>query len=1153
MYEDLYSDSDSDTDGFVLSSAVNPGMAYDHEASQFVPEPVAVQKTEAERTTGAQKNAVPTNVRQGFEKQSLSHHLAAQATQYKPAGRGFGRGLAPGKLQQEIGAGKVKATSETPQSFSTHGNVNKGPASSYKSGSYGRGRARKIQAPNTQGNKSPGQSGNKQSDMNRLNENDEVCKPPQGIGGSFDKLLPESSGAQTDEGPGWEEETVSSTEQYVVKPKTYVPKQFKSETVNFQDVCAANPDISAKWLAQKLAQKPVQQSEAEMQQIITHLEQMWTDDTRKDKSNRDIAQYLSNVFSKSVNPFALVVFLIDKAKDTHTAKTTTLSFLIMKEFDKWCKMNRNRLDIEKLISKDIQMQIYDICTRNHLTMFDMAVRCFHLCYQGNDHFLPKIRDFVSNKKFKEAAQCTGKLGLQHHFDMSEIVLPLILQDKINLLETYVCGFPEHQETLVQYLDHLCDKETDLELVQNSIPKVTGVKREKFQKKPLSKLAVRLLKLYKIPQEKCPNISNARLVGALRYLLHKRYIEKGMGAGSWEEMVRGAVGDNDYMKEQLIEQLALYNEVMEAAKWANVYKLDDSVIPETVRNAREDLLRNEENSVQGQASTPQDSAFGDGEEDWESSCFTEEEINISYYQLKLPLESVEIVDTVDKYKYCMACITQPGSIVGIDSEWRPAFCGQIQKVALLQLAVKDRAFLLDILALDKLFTDNMWQAFVEAFFGSDDVLKLGYGIESDLKMILRTFPCMKDGMVKMKRVVNVELLAKKFVLSDITPVFDENDDNDKVCRQQDTADNDNNELSGFSASEEKGLSEVVRKCFGKPLNKSEQMSDWERRPLRVEQIRYAALDAFVLLELYDLLLKLARQQNSDIDMEPMISMKWLKPSKNEKRRAKQRGEHKQKAHKKLPSRQNPIEGEPGSPKSLRVVVDTMLQGLGKQLRSCGVDVFITEPYADHDRAVQISRKENRIVLTSGMPYDMIVGQVGYDMCYNVMCDTARDQVVEVLNHFNIRVQQQDTFSRCQVCNGDVYLTIPSKDMELLSQQKIHLIYSQSTASPGQPLHENAPLPELVTNLPSKSEMEAKFTEYGIDWLSATVLGNGAAVQTETVPQSIYSKVNTFYCCATCGKVFWEGTHFERVCEQFSHVLGMQSSGPTVYEMLNENFT
>ena len=58
------------------------------------------------------------------------------------------------------------------------------------------------------------------------------------------------------------------------------------------------------------------------------------------------------------------------------------------------------------------------------------------------------------------------------------------------------------------------------------------------------------------------------------------------------------------------------------------------------------------------------------------------------------------------------------------------------------------------------------------------------------------------------------------------------------------------------TQEKGLAGLVDIYLGKPLDKRDQISNWEKRPLSQNQVLYAANDAFILLKLYDALRELA---------------------------------------------------------------------------------------------------------------------------------------------------------------------------------------------------------------------------------------------------------------------------------------------------------
>ena len=122
---------------------------------------------------------------------------------------------------------------------------------------------------------------------------------------------------------------------------------------------------------------------------------------------------------------------------------------------------------------------------------------------------------------------------------------------------------------------------------------------------------------------------------------------------------------------------------------------------------------------------------------------EEEIPVRDHELKLsiPIENVFFVDTAENFKECVNYFKQIKPLdgrmipVGFDSEWVTDPSKKFpEDLALIQLAVNCRVYLIDILSFDK----QILGEFLQYVFRSGIFLILGFSLSDDKKVLSRYF-------------------------------------------------------------------------------------------------------------------------------------------------------------------------------------------------------------------------------------------------------------------------------------------------------------------------------------------------------------------------------------------------------------------------------
>lgn len=167
---------------------------------------------------------------------------------------------------------------------------------------------------------------------------------------------------------------------------------------------------------------------------------------------------------------------------------------------------------------------------------------------------------------------------------------------------------------------------------------------------------------------------------------------------------------------------------------------------------------------------------------------------------------------------------PPPAIGVDVEWKPDIEGTYESsspASLLQISTDDHVFVIDLLALARPPLARQLSAALRPLLLEEKVYKLGCGLTGDLKKLALSYPFV-DAFRSVHGCIDLSALWRDRHMQPGT-----------IKRVPE---------SYRKRSMSVGLSALTEAMVGKPLDKTMQMSNWERRPLSTLQLNYAALDA-----------------------------------------------------------------------------------------------------------------------------------------------------------------------------------------------------------------------------------------------------------------------------------------------------------------------
>lgn len=775
------------------------------------------------------------------------------------------------------------------------------------------------------------------------------------------------------------------------------------------------------------------------------------------KRSPAIESHIETFFQSAEERYRLALVFVIKCDDYKDCKPKTLPYFIMETLLKWSESN------EVLPDDDLKLPAFHIATQQRNQHFlCLTVKTYRLS-TIKDKILPIVKEMISKDNCKQASQIVISMELFDEIPVEDLVFPLILQDKSNLIDEYLNECPSQVKPLLIFLDKLLDKTVSIrEYVQHYIydRKISHVKYDKLHYKPLGKLVARLCNKFNIPIETCKNLSKNRTTGGLRYLIHQKYQEHNVSSSVWEDLVKDSLKQNAGSGQEFIEMLVEYDR-NEALKWASYLNMAENDLPLALRELTIHDVPAEEN--------------------WDTND-TSPQSPHEYYKFSLLEDQITLVDTCEKFYDLMISDVVKNSVVSIDCEWKPSFGATQSQVALIQIATNNRVYLIDTLILNKPEYASFWYTFHKSFLDNAEIIKVGFGLEQDLKEMKSCLVGLGNIKVQGEGLLDLGTLWKSLLNNGLT-------------------------LPGNSDNVGNSLSCLVQSCFGLPLEKSEQCSNWELRPLRKTQILYAALDAHVLIQIYEYLQKLCLEQKINFEEICNDVMTESKKKCTKKSKVVDRFQTS------LPVVQSKSVHE------VKFLVEPVLSNLMPYLRYCGIDTIVMPSTMLWHEVINLAISQERLILlcklkhtpTTNYPQSSIL-EVGKD--------TVVQQLRKIFNNFNIKVEQDNLYSFCINCNSKDLRKLNSDEVvKMCTEYQTMLKPDNANQADGYGSTYDDDVTAYCDNFLSDSDCDEDFYQPAVYTKSILKTNKGVTIDIHN-PCQLSSLNKSAILCETCGKLFWD---------------------------------